>query len=858
MSIKTPTTTINLRPYLGRSKHLIDIFFILGYDEKSLLELSPNILENEKDLEITILSNIISDSSLKVKKDEIIKGIYPEKPKIIKIDKSEIQNNISSSINSFCINGEVGNTKIFYSSYALKFYEKFIDSKNEYYMPKAFVIISEYPYFTTFHVICMYLYKTKIENNKSLIPTEIFLSFLLNYTPSPLKNKISLKIFGNDSSMNIPRLTGYPYLEFNLCNLLYSMPIKEFLKIYILVFLGISLLFFSKDLEKLNLIMFMIMNLNYPLVDDIYLWHIKTFSQKQLENGFDINQNTFRGINSEFNWKLNLSNFSNLYYIVHLSNSKYQLISLKNSNKEKEDINKILEYMNLIFKKNSKPVKSYFLAESLTTLRNKLKKIRVDYNEKFNKQKCPNFYIDNFINKKNREIQDAFYDFNLKIIGVLYEFFEFDYIKHNNPKFSEEENILFKYLSYSDKYMFYFKDFIKDFIFFEEYNNSYLFSDECANLKMYDIKNDKKKFENIEYLKIIDDLYNLKKNTEVIDYNLIYEEYNKFNEQYKDKEKHKENFIKSSQLFVLDKNIINEFLFNSKNRGLLESLKLKEKLEMKMDDIDKTLISWTIQKHLFKTLDKEDFYNLIIYSIIYIFSITFPILPIAKLYIYLTNILNHLKDINFFQRYYIYIILRSVYQFYSNNRGKRHFEELSYNICIKIKDYLKNNSIIKNEDISLILNNILSELMDKQCICVTKGNDIEKDDFFNKYENLEIKNNIKEINNDIIKNIENSISIEVGGANIKCNLLSDEFKILEQAYSVFYEYSKANFDFINFENNKIIEIIIKIIYYLLDPKYDDKEEAFSLYEILNIMIIFISDIKKNKENKNEIKEEIKK
>ena len=44
---------------------------------------------------------------------------------------------------------------------------------------------------------------------------------------------------------------------------------------------------------------------------------------------------------------------------------------------------------------------------------------------------------------------------------------------------------------------------------------------------MYDIKNDKKKFENIEYLKIIDDLYNLKKNTEVIDYNLIYEEYNK-------------------------------------------------------------------------------------------------------------------------------------------------------------------------------------------------------------------------------------------------------------------------------------------------------------------------------------------
>lgn len=858
MSIKAPTTTINLRPYLGRSKHLIDIFLIVGYDEKSLLELSPNILENEKDLEITILSSIISDSSLNIRKNEIIKGIYPEKPSIIKIAKNEIQKNISSSINSFCFNGEHGETKNFYSSYALKFYEKFTDSKNEYYVPKAFVIISEYPYFTTFSVICMNLYKTKIENNKSSIPTEIFLYSLLNYIPSPLKSKISLKIFENNSIINIPRLTGYPYLEFNLCNLLYCMPIKEFLKIYVLVFIDISLLFFSKDLEKLNLIMFMIMNLNYPLVDDTYLWHIKSFSQEQLKNGFDIMQNTFRGINTEFNWKLNLSNFSNLFYIVHLNNNKNQLISLKNSNEDKQKINKLLEYISIIFKKNSKPIKSYFLDESLTTLRNKLKRIRADYNEKFNKQKCPNFYIDNFINKKNREIQNAFYDFNLKIIGVLYESFEFKNNKHNNPKFSEEENIFIEYLSYSDKYNYYFNDFIKVFRFFEDYNNAYLFSDECANLKMYDIKNDKKKFENIDYLNIIDDLYNFNKKTEVINNMPIYEEYKKFIEKYKDKQKHKENSIKSSQLFALDKNIINEFLFNIKNIGLLESLTLKEKLEMEIDDIDKTLISWTIQKHLLKKLDKEDFYNLLIYSKVYIFSITFPILPIAKLYIYLTNILNHLKEMKYFQRYYIYIILRSVYQFYSNNKGKRHFDELSYNICIKVKDYLKNNSIIKTEDISLILNNILSELKDKQSINVTKGNDAEEDDFFDKYENLEIKNNIKKIDNGIIKKEENSLNIEVGGTNIKCNLLSDEFKILEQAYSIFYEFSKAKFDFRTFENNKIIEIIINIIYYLLNPQNDDKEEAFSLYEILYVMNIFISDIKKNKENKNEIKEEIKK
>ena len=494
MSIKTPTTITKLSPYLGRSKHLIDIFLVLGYEEKSLLDLSPNILENEKELQITIISNIISDSSLSINSQELIKDIYPEKPNIIKIVKSEIQKNITSSINSSCYNKDE-KSKIFYSYYALKFYEKFSDSKNEYYVPKAFVIISEYPYFTSFHKICMYLYKVKIENNKISFPIEIFLYSLLNYTPSPLKNNLSLNIFENDSNIIIPRLTGYPYLEFNLCNLLYCMPIKEFLKIYILVFLDINLLFFSKDLEKLNLIMFLIMNLNYPLVDGIYFWHIKTFSQDQIKDGTDIFFfNTFRGINTEFNWKLNLSNYENLYYIVHLNNSKNQLISLKNNNKDKQNINKILELLNLLFQKKSKPAKSYFLAESLTILRTKLKKIRIDYNERTKKQKFPNFYIDGFIKEKNREIQEAFYEFNLKILAVLYESYEFENKEHNNPKFSEEEKIFFKYLSNSDRYLSYFDNFIKfSKEMVEEYKIANLFTDEFAYLKMYALNDIEKK-----------------------------------------------------------------------------------------------------------------------------------------------------------------------------------------------------------------------------------------------------------------------------------------------------------------------------------------------------------------------------
>ena len=42
------------------------------------------------------------------------------------------------------------------SCYALKFYEKYLDKKSkiEYYIPKAFLIYSQYQYFTIFSKIC--------------------------------------------------------------------------------------------------------------------------------------------------------------------------------------------------------------------------------------------------------------------------------------------------------------------------------------------------------------------------------------------------------------------------------------------------------------------------------------------------------------------------------------------------------------------------------------------------------------------------------------------------------------------------------------------------------------------------------
>ena len=55
----------------------------------------------------------------------------------------------SNVIYSFCFDSTDGKQKIFYVCYAFKFYEEY----SYLYVPKAFCIVSQYPYFTLFQYI---------------------------------------------------------------------------------------------------------------------------------------------------------------------------------------------------------------------------------------------------------------------------------------------------------------------------------------------------------------------------------------------------------------------------------------------------------------------------------------------------------------------------------------------------------------------------------------------------------------------------------------------------------------------------------------------------------------------------------
>ena len=215
--------SIKLNPYLVRSKNLMEFFVIIGYEEKILLELGKNNnLEIEPELEISIISSVVSDLVYGVfDSDNVIKQIYPDKPKIIKITKSDQQMPKNSSVIFYsCFDSLVGEKKILYSCYALRFYEKFMVSNTSYYIPKAFLIFSQYPYFTIFHNICLNILENMKKKNELLeefsdekekdIPIEILLHCLVNYIPSPVNKNLLLKIFPNKEDVFIQKLTGYP------------------------------------------------------------------------------------------------------------------------------------------------------------------------------------------------------------------------------------------------------------------------------------------------------------------------------------------------------------------------------------------------------------------------------------------------------------------------------------------------------------------------------------------------------------------------------------------------------------------------------------------------------------------------
>ena len=575
-------------------------------------------------------------------------------------------------------------------------------------MAKAFLLYSQYPYFTAFYNIC---YKLHIYNEfyfEDKIPIEVLIYCLVNYIPNPIKKCIIIQDF--KPNIIIPKLSGYPYIDFDFCKIFNTIPIKEFIKIYILVLLELDILIFSPDIEKLNLFMYMLYILNYPLTDTNYFWHIKSISKNDINKASEAMGTVFLGINSNYNPNFNLNNFRNLNFIVDLEKKK-DLIKNISKSKESQELNNLLIYIDKLLKHKEK--KSYFLYDCLILLKRKIKKIKKEYHLKFGKKKLDSFfYVDNNIIHINRRIQEAFYDFILSFLIFLQNDYLYDYssltiIKNKdnqNQKLTEEEKVFLKYFRYTIKYNNYFENFISYFNCLDEYKIPLLVTDEFVNLKQKRI--DKILKENTKYFLIIDNLYYSKVEKYKINFNNINKE---FKLSY---DRHLINNIDNktkNQLFILDRNIINNFLYYKNNKELLNSFQINENKELDLKSLSMIKIPITIKSYFYKYLKTEYFINS---SIFYIFSIIFPIFSFNTNIHFISNILlKSLRNIRYFQRFYITILLKSINKYYLVNQDVCHFPELTFknikSYCEVIQKYLIKNKILPNEEIYIFFRNLL-------------------------------------------------------------------------------------------------------------------------------------------------------
>ena len=125
------------------------------------------------------------------KRRALIKNVFPIPPNIF----------FTSPTN---FNFEPQETNVIFSNiqndvvniyYAYIFYEKYYAyNKSFIYIPKAFVILSQYPFFNTFKNFCVeFLHQFK---NKLLeIPLEIHLYNIINFIPAPIYSDISMTLF---------------------------------------------------------------------------------------------------------------------------------------------------------------------------------------------------------------------------------------------------------------------------------------------------------------------------------------------------------------------------------------------------------------------------------------------------------------------------------------------------------------------------------------------------------------------------------------------------------------------------------------------------------------------------------------
>ena len=386
-------------PFSGVAPNLIDKFLVLGYDQK-VIDYTFKYLKRSDDLKPdlktrfdffdfderpSIINEICNDYTKDLlENDLILELIFPNIPEMYFLDikhnssKKEIDEELLISTYSiiFSINPQDNSgSKKSYNGLGYIFYvpmEHKTDDKIDgtVYVPIAYVILSEYPYFYHFKEICKHVLR-QMKQEHDGIPIEILLYNVVKYLQSPINKSINLtfvaplglpfKDKGNNlsdilyplyslsqddnriPSMFFHQLSGYPFMDINLSFLFNLIPPEIVVEVFIFSFLEHDIIFYSSRPEILNMVMYIFSNLNYPFNDSIYYWHVLSVSQDNFMNGTSTfvgkTCSTLTGILSEYDPDVLTTSKIREHFVLDIDNKNFFFLFQEETEDVKDTIN---------------------------------------------------------------------------------------------------------------------------------------------------------------------------------------------------------------------------------------------------------------------------------------------------------------------------------------------------------------------------------------------------------------------------------------------------------------------------------------------------------------------------------------
>ena len=899
----------------------------------------------------SILSNIsnLNYNDQMIEEEKIIEIVYPNIPNIYYFfDESLPQNSYSNIIFNY---NDLKQNKIF-NGFAYKFYELLIFKNIKLALPKSVVIISQYPYFSFYNSIIKDI--IKLFKNKILeIPIEILIYNIINYIPAPIdysyKYKLfpenTLKTYDTKSNENedifksekiinknynsyieikknifenkcISQLSGYPIFDYNIDEIFKFFQFEFIIELFIYTFLQQDLIIFYDNLEELNILLFSLYQLNYPLNYSSYFENIFALSKEEVmyDNKLKIinkKNSKLIGILNEYDksivehLKTNFYKDVDYFFTCDLSDQKIRFEYNENiiNKNEFEKIKELFVFINKVIQKESGDNNKireillrfkYRLNEIIIKITNQLTNNILNIQQEINNQtflkNSTNFSIKNdvniiinnfpefFITNINNlfticKIQEIFFNFVMEIYTLIYN--NYKIIKNENE---EKKKDYFYFLNDAPSIIknknesknFYIK-ILKNLKFNNSIDNFFLeiliknnilfFSNFIKN---YEIKTNLNKIPLI----FCEEFLLLNSNKEKINY------FNVIDHFYKNKIKILDINFNNFYSFYNKNNFYDFFIELSKeNKNFKIQTKTKKQyFQYHSIKLDKNILFEYINK--IENLTNEE--KIKIFPMMKIFQIEKEEINLRKILNSIEKILIEEKKINFNQ-IFVFIVLLLSNLFISkikNNFFNILFNFFNSNIFI-LKKYISifllvfYRILLKNIQQKKSIQNLIEIFNELTNLILTKNILPNENILFliNKISNLifskeENKNNIINNNNVNNKNLNelNLLNLINFKIFLKKNFCKDEIK----NEIVFYHLIRQNFNYngdVNEECEKC-NIIIKPEIFIKSPflKKQKKSFIFSIIKSLNEANKFIKNYfydlndKKIEENKKEINE----